>query len=143
MVTDLPRMGELSPENMGGRWVGGATGPAVGAKFRGVNRNGDKQWWTRVRVIACEPDRLFTFNVRSPFGVLVSRWSYVITPTEDGCLLTENWYRVGSWFVRRFLGPVVTGRADRPGYNVESIEHTLTAVKTRLESAPADQPSLS
>jgi len=141
MVTDLPRMGELSPENLGGHWVGGATGPAVGAKFRGVNRNGDKQWWTRVRVIVCEPDRLFTFDVRSPFGVRVSRWSYEITPTEDGCLLTENWYRVGNWFVRRFLGPRVTGRADRPGYNVESIEHTLTAVKNRLEAAPADQPS--
>lgn len=143
MVTDLPRMGELSPENLGGRWVGGATGPALGAKFRGVNRNGDKQWWTRVRVIVCEPDRLFTFDVRSPFGVRVSRWSYEITPTEDGCLLTENWYRVGNWFVRRFLGPKVTGRADRPGYNVESIEHTLNAVKTRLEAAPADQPSRS
>jgi hypothetical protein len=143
MITDLPRMGELSPENLGGRWVGGATGPTVGARFRGVNRNGDKQWWTRVRVIACEPGRLFTFDVRSPFGVRVSRWSYEITPTEDGCLLTEHWYRVGSWFVRRFLGPKVTGRADRPGYNVESIEHTLTAVKTRLEAVRAGQPSRS
>ncbi|HEX6352853.1 SRPBCC family protein [Actinophytocola sp.] len=134
LVTDLPRMGELSPENRGGRWVDGATGPAVGARFRGVNRNGDKQWWTKVRVVECEPARLFTFDVRSPFGVRVSRWSYEITPADDGCVLTEHWYRVGSWFVRRFLGPKVTGRADRPGYNVESIEHTLAAVKARLEA---------
>lgn len=135
LVTDLPRMGELSPENRGGRWVGGATGPAVGARFRGVNRNGDRQWWTRVRVIECEPPRRFAFDVRSPFGVRVSRWSYEITPADGGCVLTdtEHWYRVGSWFVRRFLGPKVTGRADRPGDNVESIEHTLSAVKARLE----------
>jgi hypothetical protein len=137
MVTDLPRMGELSPENIGGLWLDGATGPAVGARFRGVNRNGARQWWTRVRVVACEPDRLFTFDVRSPFGVRVSRWSYEITPTADGCRLTEHWYRVGSWFIRRFLGPKVTGRVDRPGYNVTSIEHTLAAVKARAESAPA------
>jgi hypothetical protein len=134
LVTDLPRMGELSPENRGGRWVGGATGPAVGARFRGVNRNGDKQWWTKVRVVECEPDRLFTFDVRSPFGVRVSRWSYEITAADDGCVLTEHWFRVGNWFVRRYLGPKVTGRADRPGYNVESIEHTLAAVKARLEA---------
>lgn len=134
MVTDLPRMGDLSPENVGGRWLGGATGPALGARFRGVNRNGTREWWTRVRVVVCEHERWFTFDVRSPFGVRVSRWAYEITPTEDGCLLTEHWYRVGSWFVRRFLGPRVTGRADRPGFNATSIEHTLARVKAHFES---------
>lgn len=133
VVTDLPRMGELSPENRGGEWVGGATGPVKGARFRGVNRNGELRWWTRVRVIVCEPERRFTFDVRSPFGVRVSRWSYEITPTGGGCTVTEHWYRVGSWFVRRFLGPRVTGRADRPGYNAGSMEHTLAAVKARAE----------
>ena len=127
-------MGELSPENAGGRWVNGATGPAVGARFRGVNRNGAKQWWTRVLVTECVPESLFTFDVRSPFGVRVSRWSYVLAPADGGCRLTENWYRVGSVFVQRFLGPLVTGRADRPGFNTESIEHTLAAVKMRFES---------
>jgi hypothetical protein len=134
MVTDLPRMGELSPENIGGHWLDGATGPAVGARFRGYNRNGTKLWWTRVRVLVCEPGRRFTFDVRTPFGVRVSRWSYEITPTAAGCRLTEHWYRVGSWFIRRFMGPRVTGRLDRPGYNVYSIEHTLAAVKARAES---------
>ena len=135
MITDLPRMGDLSPENVGGRWVGGATGPAPGARFHGVNRNGERRWWTRVRVVDCEPGRRFTFDVRSPFGVRVSRWSYEVSPTADGCVLTEHWYRVGNWFVRRFLGPRVTGRADRPGYNVTSIEHTLALVKSRAETA--------
>jgi hypothetical protein len=137
MVTDLPRMGQLSPENIGGRWIGGATGPAVGARFRGVNRNGRRRWWTRVRVVECEPNRRFTFDVRSSFGMRVSRWGYEITPTADGCLLTEHWYRVGNWFVRRYLGPRVTGRADRPGFNLESIEHTLAAVKSRAEARDA------
>lgn len=135
MVTDLPRMGELSPENRGGEWVGGATGPAEGARFRGVNRNGELRWWTRVRVVVFEPERLFTFDVRSPFGARVSRWSYEIERTAGGCMVTEHWYRVGNWFVRRILGPRVTGRDDRPGYNAESIEHTLAAMKTRAEAA--------
>jgi Polyketide cyclase / dehydrase and lipid transport len=134
MVTDLPRMGEFSPENIGGEWLDGATGPAVGAQFRGFNRNGSRLWWTKVTVVACEPGRLFTFDVRSKIGIRVSRWGYEVTPTDTGCRLAEHWYRVGNWFVRRILGPRVTGRADRPGYNAESIEHTLAAVKARVES---------
>ncbi|HEX2131890.1 MAG TPA: SRPBCC family protein [Actinophytocola sp.] len=135
MVTDLPRMGDFSPENVGGEWVG--PGPGLGARFRGTNRNGERQWWTRVRVVEWEPGRRFAFDVRTPFGVRVSRWAYEITPTASGCRLTEHWYRVGSWFIRRFMGPRVTGRQDRPGYNAHSIEHTLAAVKARAENARA------
>ncbi|MGX7823521.1 SRPBCC family protein [Actinokineospora sp. 24-640] len=135
LVTDLPGMARFSPENVGGQWVDGATGPAVGARFRGTNRNGAREWWTRVLVVECEPTRRFTFDVRTPFGVRVSRWSYEITPTDTGCVLTEHWFRVGSWFIRRFMGPRVTGRADRPGFNTESIEHTLAAVKAHAEAA--------
>jgi hypothetical protein len=131
-VTDLPRMGELSPENVGGRWLDG-TGPALGARFRGRNRNGELDWWTRVRVVAFEPDRRFAFDVRTPFGSRVSRWEYVLAPSAAGCLVTENWYRIGSWVVRKFMGPRVTGRADRPGYNVRSIEHTLAALEARAQ----------
>jgi hypothetical protein len=135
MVTDLPRMGEFSPENIGGRWLDGATGPAVGARYRGVNRHsGDgRRWWTRVRVVEYEDCRLFTFDVRASIGIRVSRWSYEIEPTPVGCRLSEHWYRVGNRFVRSFLGPRVTGRADRPGFNAESIEHTLAAVKAVAE----------
>jgi hypothetical protein len=134
MVTDLPKMGEYSPENIGGEWTHGFTGPAVGARFRGTNINDAKQWWTKVTVVECQPCRLFTFDVRTPFGVRVSRWSYEITPTEGGCLLTEHWFRVGNWFIRRIMGPKVTGREDRPGYNAYSIEYTLAAVKARAEA---------
>jgi hypothetical protein len=137
MVTDLPRMGEFSPENIGGRWIGGATGAALGARYRGINRNSGKQWWTRVKVVEYEQGRLFTFDVRAPFGIRVSRWSYEVAPTAVGCRLTEHWYRVGNRFVRNFLGPRVTGRADRPGFNAESIEHTLAAVKALAEARSA------
>ncbi len=132
IVTDLPNMGELSPENVGGHWVGGATGPAVGARFRGVNRGPGKEWETNVLVTDCEPPRWFAFDVRSPFGMRVSRWAYEITPTADGCVLTEHWYRVGNKFVQRYLGPIVTGKADRPGFNAHSMEQTLAAVARKV-----------
>ena len=37
MITDLPRMGEWSPENKGGEWTKGATTAAVGTSFKGKN----------------------------------------------------------------------------------------------------------
>lgn len=142
LITDLPRMGEFSPENVGGHWVHPGTIPVVGSRFRGTNRNdaAHKIWWTRVRVVECVPERLFTFDVRTPFGIRVSRWSYQLAPTDGGCRLTEHWYRVGSLFVQRFLGPHVTGQADRPGFNAVSIEHTLAAVKAAAERSGALPP---
>jgi Polyketide cyclase / dehydrase and lipid transport len=136
MITDLPRMGEFSPENIGGEWIGGATGAALGARYRGRNRHsGDgRQWWTRVKVVEYEHGRLFTFDVRAPIGIRVSRWSYTLEAIPGGCRLSEHWYRVGNRFVRNFLGPRVTGRADRPGFNTESIEHTLARVKAIAEA---------
>ena len=132
LVTDLPRMDRFSPENIGGHWVG-AQGAALGARFRGTNVNGGKRWQTKVRVVGFTPGRRFAFDVRTPFGVRVSRWEYEVTPAEVGCVLTEHWYRVGNWVVRRFLGPRVTGRADRPGFNTYSIDCTLAAVKEFAE----------
>lgn len=42
MVSDVTRMGDWSPETTTAVWTGGATGPAVGAKFRGSNRHGKR-----------------------------------------------------------------------------------------------------
>ena len=65
LVSDLPRMGEWSPENAGGKWVKGATGPALGAVFVGTNKNGIRRWTTNVTIIGCEPGVLFEFAVTS------------------------------------------------------------------------------
>ena len=71
LVSDLPRMGEWSPENAGGTWTKGATGPALGAVFKGTNKNGFRRWSTSVTVVAYEPGRVFEFAVTS--GPLAGR----------------------------------------------------------------------
>ena len=42
LVSDLPNMGDWSPENDGGRWTGDATEAEVGAVFRGRKRMGQE-----------------------------------------------------------------------------------------------------
>jgi hypothetical protein len=91
LVSDLPRMGEWSPENAGGKWVKGATGPALGARFKGTNRNGVRRWSTTVTVLACEPGKVFEFAVTAG-PLAVAKWRYEFEETELGnCRVTESW----------------------------------------------------
>ena len=90
LVTDLPRMGEWSPENAGGKWVKGADGPSVGATFKGRNKNGVRRWSTNVKVVGCEPGKLFEIAVT--FGPLpVANWRYEFEEAAGGCRVTESW----------------------------------------------------
>jgi hypothetical protein len=133
LVSDLPRMGELSPENAGGSWLGGATGPAVGARFRGSNRQGWRRWSTLARVTTCEPGSRFAFDVSS-LGLAVARWAYDVAPRPGGCRVTETWQdRRGR--VIDTLGHLVSGVGDRSAFTAQSIEQTLAAVKSRAETA--------
>jgi hypothetical protein len=132
LVSDLPGMGALSPENTGGRWLGGAEGPAVGARFRGHNRNGWRRWSTTVTVTRCEPGRSFAFAV-SYAGIPVAEWSYDLVAEEGGCLLTERWEdRRPAWFKRP--AGLATGVLDRGEDTTgANMERTLAAVKQTAE----------
>ncbi len=115
LVADLPRMGEWSPENAGGKWIKGATGPALGAVFRGSNKNGVRRWSTNATVIACEPGKLFEFAVTSgPLGI--AHWRYEFEDTESGCRVTESWEdHRASWFVvvARVMGDHSAAHAEK------------------------------
>ena len=65
-VTDVTRMGEWSPECTACRWIGDASGPAVGAEFAGDNVAALgpitlKRWTTTSKVIDAEPNVSFEF----------------------------------------------------------------------------------
>jgi uncharacterized protein YndB with AHSA1/START domain len=124
MISDLPRMGEWSPENTGGKWVRGATGPALGARFVGTNRNGKKSWNTRCTVSDCDPARVFAFDV-AVGPVNVARWEYRIEALDGGgSRVTETWSDRRGWLARKLGGPA-SGVNDRASYNRAGMEETL------------------
>jgi hypothetical protein len=90
LVSDLPRMGEFSPENDGGKWVKGATGPAPGAIFSGTNKNGFRRWKTTATVVECEPGKVFEIAI-SLGPVAIANWRYEFKDIEGGCQVTESW----------------------------------------------------
>src|SRR5262245_25140900 len=122
-VSNIERMGELSPEATGGSWLGGATGPAVGAKFKGENRNGKKKWSTAAKVVECEPGRVFAFDVTAgPFKI--ARWTYRFEPADGGCRVTEVWTDQRGWIAER-LGKPASGVSDRASHNRQTMVATL------------------
>lgn len=135
MVSDVTRMGEWSPETTGCAWTGGATGPAVGARFKGVNANGKRKWSTDCKVTECEPGEVFTFHV-SAVGLGVADWSYRFEPTTSGCRVTETWTDRRGWLAKRLGGPI-SGVADRAEHNRAGMEKTLATLATAAEAAAA------
>jgi len=123
LVSDVTRMGDWSPENVGGRWLAAATGPAVGARFRGSNRRGVRRWSTTCMVVAADPGRRFAFEVAFA-GIPVSRWSYAFAADNGATLVTETWtdLRPG-WFTvvaRPFMGV-----SDMSVHNESNMRTTL------------------
>jgi hypothetical protein len=135
LVTDLPRMDKLAEENRGGRWLRGATGPAVGAKFRGTNRNGSRTWCTTARVTDLDPGHRFGFDVTVMRGVIpIARWEYTIEPNGTGCRVTEStWDRRPHWF--RPISEFRTGTTNRAHRNQRHIQRTLERLKTTAEAS--------
>ena len=132
MVSDVTRMGEWSPENEGGEWLGGAAPAQAGARFRATNRVGSKSWKTVTTVVDAQPGRRFAF--RPSFGpVKVAEWAYTFEPTGGGCRVTESWtdLRPG-WF--KPISRMGTGVTDRAEHNRRGMEETLARLAAAAES---------
>lgn len=124
-------MGDLSPENDGGQWLGGATGPAVGAKFKGNNGKGAKTWTTDATVVDFRPHEAFAFEVNVG-PVKVARWEYAVQPKGDGCTVTETWTERRPKLIQILFGKSTSGVADRVAFNKTSMETTLQRLAEKL-----------
>lgn len=132
LVSDVTRMGEWSPEAVGGAWIRGATGPTVGARFRGRNRNGWHRWSTFCTVTESEPGRSFVFQVKA--GKLgVAEWAYRIEPTAGGSRVTETWTDCRRRLMR-MIGAPASGVRDRVAHNRETMTETLRRLAATAEA---------
>src|SRR5882724_6516402 len=79
LVSDITKMGRFSDSNTGGKWIMGASGPEVGARFVGFNRRGVARWLTTCKV---NENKM--------------QWGWRVEPAEGGGTLLTQWRnRVG------------------------------------------------
>lgn len=139
LVSDVTRMGEWSPETVRCEWLGGATGPAVGARFKGSNRRGIMRWSTKPRVVAAEPGREFAFVAGlMMFNRDMTKWRYQFEAAADGGTdLTESFEMVDDvpWYVS--LGERIMGIEDRKADLEAGMQSTLERIKAAAEQTGA------
>jgi len=132
MVSDLPRMGEWSPENQGGEWLDGATGPAVGARFRGRNRRGKSKWPTTVTIEVADPGREFQFLVGGDKPT--ARWRYQFLPDGAGTEVVESFDLVKALSrMDRIATRATIGVKDREADMEQGMRQTLARLKQAAE----------
>lgn len=150
MIADVTRMGEWSPITYRCEWLDGATGPAVGARFKGYNKMAPARWWTICEITECVPGKVFEFRtveVSMPFALGVgkremTRWRYAFDPDGIGTKVTESY---GVSHVPPLLsaleriGRAVPGGAKsvdkRRARTDQGMHETLERLKAAAESA--------
>jgi Polyketide cyclase / dehydrase and lipid transport len=115
LASDVTRMGEWSPETYRCAWIGGATGPAVGARFKAHNRRGLLRWSNSPKVLVADRGREFAFS-RTNLGAGEYVWRYRLQATEGGATdVTESYEEVRpeARFVSAFVNLVFTPADER------------------------------
>jgi len=132
LVSDVTRIGEFSPETFEAVWLRGATGPAVGARFKGhVKRNGvGPVYWTLCEVTDLVPGEHFEFAVLVK-GQTINRWGYRLAAVDGGTEVTEYFSLKPSLFTRIYWTAL---GALRGKTNERGMRQTLERIKAVAEA---------
>lgn len=132
VITDIRNIGRYSPETFEAEWLDGATGPTLGAKFRGHVRRNEigPVYWTTCRVTACEPGREFGFEVLVGDRA-VNNWHYRLTPAQGSTDVTESFHLNASPLVSLYS---MFGGQLRRRRNLRDMRKTLERIKAVVEA---------
>jgi uncharacterized protein YndB with AHSA1/START domain len=132
LITDISRMGEWSPECRRCEWIDGASGAAVGARFRGHNRIANYRWTTTSQVTVADPGREFAFSVMGEDRES-TRWRYSFQPRNEGTVVTESYeFCWAPWF--HVLTNILMRRDKRLR---RGMRQTLSRLKATAETSSA------
>jgi hypothetical protein len=135
LVSDITRTGSWSPVCTACWWDDAADAGQVGAWFTGHNELPSRTWETRSQVAVADRGREFAWIVGGSFV----RWSFSISPTETGTILTESWEFLPdgiAMFEEKFGDEAEAEIADRTQQALDGIPMTLAAIKRIAELSP-------
>ena len=132
LIADIRNTGRFSPETFEAEWLGDATGPELGARFRGHVRRNEigPVYWTTCKVTACDPGREFGFAVLAGDRA-INNWHYRLVPAGDGTDVTESFRMAESPLTKVYL---VFGGFLRRRRNIRDMTKTLHRIKDVVEA---------
>jgi hypothetical protein len=133
LISDITKMGEYSPEVFEAEWLDGATGPAVGARYRGHVKRNERGpvYWTNCRVTECVPGEVFEFAVvfrDKP----ANTWRYEFAPGPDGGTDVTESFRLPDNILTKIWRPL--GGFMRENRNTRDMRRTLERVRDVAEA---------
>lgn len=134
LIANVENIGRFSPETFEAEWLDGATGPTLGARFRGHVRRNEigPVYWAACRVTACEPGREFGFEVLVGDRA-VNNWHYRLRPSprDPGHTeVTESFHLNPSPLMSVYA---VLGGQLRRRRNLRDMRKTLERIKAVVE----------
>ena len=139
LISDVTRTPEYSPEVVKCTWIKGATGPAVGARFKAINHAGRVPDWPNKPVITVvEPNRTFAFE-RTEIGGGTIEWRYQFDPRGTGTLVTESYTVLKNvnalgWFIIDTLAGLKDRQTDLQNGMTTSLERIAAIVEHRTQA---------
>jgi len=133
LVSDITDMGRWSPEVFEAEWLDGATGPAVGVRYRGHVKRNERGpiYWTVCEITECVPGEVFEFAVMMR-DTRVNTWRYEFRAVDGGTEVTESFHLIDNVAMKVFR---VLGGFLRQRRNERDMRTTLERVKAAAESS--------
>ena len=134
LISDVTRTPEYSPEVVKCTWKKGATGPAVGARFKAINHAGRVPDWPNWPVVTvADPGRAFAFE-RTEVGGGTIEWRYMFEPHGTGTLVTESYtvlkpVNMLGWFIIDTLAGLKDRQSDLNIGMTKSLERIAEIVE--------------
>lgn len=96
LVTDIELPTRAEGELQKVEWLDGATGVAVGARFRGYNASAQMgEWYTDPEIVEVEDGRRWVWRVGSAEEPLAF-WGFEVEPAGDGGAVVRQWAKAGT-----------------------------------------------
>ena len=133
LISDITNMGRWSPEVFEAEWLGGATGPAVGVRYRGHVKRNEKGpiYWTECEITECVPGEVFEFAVMIR-DTRVNTWRFEFAADGDGTRVTESFRLIDNVAMKAFR---LFGGFLRQRRNERDMLTTLERVKAAAEAS--------
>ena len=136
LISDVTRVGEWSPECHRSEWLDGATGPAVGVRFRGHNGRKWVRWGLSAKITEAEPGKVFAFETQPFYPISKSHqtlWRYQIEATGSGTTLKESFHAL--WVIPLVVLLAFGGKKARLAQLQQNLETTLSRIKAVAEAS--------
>lgn len=103
VVTDISVSARFSPEVQAAEWIDGASGVAVGSRFRGLNKNEYLgEWATESVVSEVDEGRRWVWQVFNQDNEVSASWGFEVEPGRDA-VTVRHWGK---------MGPALSGLKD-------------------------------